>query len=137
MCRPPAQVTYDAGTAAFEDWTMSSWKDIRLELASTAEFPAGSVSRAYLLRLPIADDDHVDLKAYQEAPGHAVVRRHWSSEPDQRGKLVQAGEDWIIQCQGKPESRIALDGTPLRLGQQVPLKLGEGIVLPFSIASIR
>ena len=116
---------------------MDNWKQIRLELASTADFPAGSVGRAYLMRLPIADDDHVDLAAYRQNPDRAVVRRHWSSEPDQSGFLVEAGDAWIIRCDGKPETRLELDRRPLRLGQQVALRLGEGTVLPMRIASIR
>jgi hypothetical protein len=116
---------------------MDNWKQIRLELAGTAEFPSGSVARAYLLRLPLADDDHVDRTAFRQDPRRAVVRRHWSAEPDQCGRLFEAGEDWIIRCEGKPESRLELDGKPLRLGQQIPLKLSEGTVLPMRISSIR
>ena len=116
---------------------MSNWKQIRLELASTADFPAGSVSRAYLLRLPIADNDHVDREAFRENPDRAIVRRHWSSEPDQLGELIESGEDWIIRCQGNTESRLELDGKPIRLGQQIPLRLGQGTILPLRIASIR
>src|SRR4051794_40265098 len=116
---------------------MSNWKQIRLELAGTAEFPSGSVARAYLLRLPIADDDHIDRAAYRKHPRRAVVRRHWSTEPDQCGQLLEAGEDWIIHCEGRPQSRLELDGKPLRLGQHVPLKLSEGAILPLRIASVR
>jgi hypothetical protein len=116
---------------------MSNWKQIRLELDSTTDFPAGSVGRAYLLRLPIAEDDRVDVAAYRENPARAVVRRHWSSEPDQCGRLLEAGRDWIIQCDGKPESRLKLDCKPVRLGERIPLKLREGEVLPLRIASIR
>jgi len=116
---------------------MSNWKQIRFELASTPDFPSGSVGRAYLLRLPLADDDHVDLSAYRENPARAVVRRHWSSEPDKSGHLIEAGEKWIVECDGKAECTLELDGKPLRLGQCVPLKIGEGTVLPLRIASIR
>ena len=116
---------------------MTNWRQIRFELAGTADFPAGSVSRAYLLRLPIDDDDCIDLAAYRENPDRAVVRRHWSSEPDQSGTLVEAGDEWIIRCDGKPETRLELDRKPLRPGQQVPLRLSEGTILPMRIASIR
>jgi len=116
---------------------MGAWKQIRLELASTRDFPLGSVARAYLLRLPLADDDHVDVAAYRRNPALAVVHRHWSSEPDQWGHLVEAGEDWVIRCDGKTECRLELDGKPIRLGQHMPLKLGDSTVLPLRIASIR
>ena len=116
---------------------MSSWKQIRLELDRTADFPLGSVARAYLLRLPITADHQIDLAAYREHPLRAVVRRHWSTEPDQSGHLIQSGEDWIIRCDGTPECCIQLNGRPLQLGQQVPLRLSEGTVLPLRVASLR
>jgi len=116
---------------------MSAWKQIRLELASTRDFPLGSVARAYLLRLPLADDDHVDVAAYRRSPALAVVHRHWSTEPDQSGQLFEVGVDWIIRSEGNPESRLELDGKALRLGQHIPLKLSEGNVVPLRIASIR
>jgi hypothetical protein len=116
---------------------MNKWKQIRLELARTTDFPSGSVSRSYLLRLPIDDQDHVDRTAYRANPRWAVVRRHWSSEPDQSGELVEAGEEWIIRCKGKAETRLEIDGKPLRLGQQIGLKTDDGTVLPLRIASIR
>lgn len=116
---------------------MSNWKQVRLELAGTAEFPLGSVARAYLLRLPIADDDQVDVAAYRQNPTRAVVRRHWSSEPDQSGQLLEDRGDWIIRSVGNPDSRLALFGKPLRLGEQFPLRLNEGTILPLRVTSIR
>ena len=115
---------------------MNLWKSIRLELASTSEFPAGSVGRAFLIRLPLGDDDRVDESAYLQEPSKAVVRRHWSSEPDERGKLLKADHAWIVRSEGRPDRRLELDGKPLRLGQHVPLISDEG-VLPLRIASIR
>jgi hypothetical protein len=113
-----------------------NWKSIRLELGSTGEFPAGSVSRAYLIRLPLNDLDHVDGAAVAEQPAKAIVQRHWSTDPDEKGVVVPAGGDWAMQCGGSRRI-LQLDGTPIRLGQRVSVVEPDGTVLPFKIASIR
>lgn len=114
-----------------------NWKSIRLELGSTSEFPAGSVSRAYLIRLPLDDEDGIDRAAVVQSPYRATVRRHWSTEPDQRGLLVAAGEDWAMRCNGNPDRILRLDGIPLRLGQRVSVRNADGSILPFKVASVR
>lgn len=114
-----------------------NWRSIRLELGSTREFPAGSVSRAYLLRLPLDERDSVDAAAFVANPSRATVRRHWSTEADQQGVLVASGPDWKLRCDGKPERVLKLNGTPLRLGLQVSMIEPDGTVLPLKIASIK
>ena len=68
-----------------------TWKSVRLELAKTREFPNGSASRAYLLRLPLTDDGRIDEVALEELPDQATVRRLWPSEADVSGHLVRDG----------------------------------------------
>jgi hypothetical protein len=114
-----------------------NWRSIRLELGSTADFPAGSVSRAYLIRLPLDDRDAVDQVAYRESPSRATVRRHWSTEADQQGVLVPSGRDWGVRCDGNPERVLKINGTPLRLGLQLSMIEPDGTVLPLRIASIK
>lgn len=113
------------------------WKSIRLELGSTGEFPAGSVSRAFLVNLPLDDYDLVDSAAVAGTPSKATVRRHWATEPDERGQIVPLGEDWVMRCRGKPDRVLQLNGTPMRLGQQVSVTEPDGTVLPLKVASVR
>lgn len=113
-----------------------NWKSIRLELGSTSDFPAGSVSRAYLLRLPLDDDDSVDEHAFSITPRKATVRRHWSTEPDERGFVVRSGGRWSIACDGKLRL-LDLDSHPVRLGAPVSVIEPTGEKLPFRIASVR
>ena len=114
-----------------------NWKSIRLELASTGEFPAGSVSRAYLIRLPLDEGDKVDQAAFSRHPSRATVRRHWSSEADQRGVIVQADGHWAMRCSGTPERLLDLNGCGLRPGEQVRVVEPDGRALPFRITSVR
>lgn len=113
------------------------WKSIRLELGSTSEFPAGSVSRAFLLNLPLDDFDAVDSAAVARAPSRATVRRHWSTEPDERGQIVPAGRDWAMRCKGKSDRVLRFDGVPMRLGQHVCVVDPDGTILPLKVASVR
>lgn len=116
---------------------MTPWKNIRLELSPTDEFPAGSVSRAYLLRLPLDDNDHVDRDAFDVNPGKATVRRHWASEADEWGKLEPGNDEWLLHCEGKADRVLKLDGQAVRLGQCLSIVEADGETLPFRIASIR
>ena len=113
------------------------WRSIRLELGKTKQFPAGSVSRAYLVNLPLDDFDAVDGAALAQSPSRATVRRYWSTEPDEHGRMVASGSAWAIRCDGKPDRLLRLNGTPMRLGQEVSVVDPDGNVLPLKVASVR
>lgn len=95
------------------------------------------MSRAYLLRLPLNDEDVVDGAAILRNPTKAVVRRHWSTEPDERGYLVSSGHDLAMRCDGRADRLLQLDGTPVRLGRKVSVVEPDGSILPFNVSSIR
>ena len=113
------------------------WKSIRLELASTREFPAGSVGRAFLVNLPLDDHDVVDGAVLAQSPSRATVRRHWSTQPDERGQMIPLDGDFAMRCEGKPVRLLRFNGTPMRLGQQVSIVEADGTVYPLRVASIR
>lgn len=116
---------------------MESWKNIRLELAPTEEFPSGSVSRGYLIRLPLDDGDNVDPSAFDRSPHRATVRRYWSTEPDDGGRVLKVDGSWTIRCNGSADRLVELDGKPLRLGQKISVVEPDGAMLPFRVACIR
>lgn len=117
--------------------SMKNWKNIRLELGSTRDFPRGSVSRGYLIRLPLSDCDAVDPVGFESSPHLATVRRYWSTEPDEAGVVIRDGDRWALRCNGSPDRRLELDRRPIRLGQQVAVVEPDGATLPFRVASIR
>lgn len=127
----------EAGLSKSEPQVMSNWKSIRLELARTKDFPAGSVSRAYLVRLPLDDNDLIDEQALQSSPHRATVRRYWSTEPDESGVIVRMDGGWAMQCNGSPVRMLELDDRPMRLGQDIAVEDQGGTLLPFRIAGIR
>ena len=114
-----------------------NWKNIRLELARTEGFPAGSVSRGYLIRLPLDDSDLVDQSALELNPRRAKVRRFWSTQPDEDGFVQQTEQGLAMRCNGSAARMLELDNRPLRLGQQISVAESDGTVLPFKVASVR
>ena len=113
------------------------WKTIRLELGPTPDFPAGSVTRAYLVRLPLADNGEIDEIAVLGHPKRATVRRFWPCEPDRVGHVVRNDCGWAFRCSCSEEPDATMEGTRLRLGEQIFVTEGNGPQLPFRIASIR
>lgn len=116
---------------------MEKWKKIRLELARTAGFPSGSVSRGYLIQLPLDGDGRIDADVLALKPHQATVRRYWSTEPDEAGNVVASESGWALRCNGCPDRMLLLDGQPIRLGEQVSVLEPDGGILPFTVASVR
>ncbi len=119
---------------------MHEWTLVRLELARTPEFPEGSASRGYLLRLPLGDDGLIDEAARSGQPARATVRRFWPAETDQAGYLVRKGRGWAFSYalgEDDDESLYHLEAHPIRLGEYVTLTEPDGRRLPFRVASFR
>ena len=116
---------------------METWKKIRLELARTKQFPSGSVSRGYLMHLPLDCRGNIDSTTLARKPHQATVHRYWSTEPDESGIVVPLEDGWALRCNGSADRMLLLDGQPFRLGDQVSVLDATGEILPFTVASIR
>jgi hypothetical protein len=117
----------------------SDWKIVRLELARTPQFPEGSPSRAFLLRLPLFDDGLIDESAVHRNPAMATVKRFWPNEPDRQGYVVRAGGNWAFSYaigEEDDEDLFHLEAHPLRDGEYVTLTEPDGGRLPFRITRI-
>lgn len=112
-----------------------NWTTIRLELAGTHDFPAGSVSRGYLIRVPLDENGSIDETSLAKAPQIATVRRFWSTEPDESGRLVRVDGQWALRCNGTPDRLLSINR--LGLGEEVSVVESDGLLLPFRVASIR
>jgi len=113
-----------------------NWKKIRLELGRTSAFPSGSVSRGYLVQLPLDEKGRLDGAAFALKPHRATVRRYWSTEPDESGLIVQVEGGWAMRCNRGPDRQILLGDQPIRLGQEVSVIDPDRGTLPFVIASV-
>lgn len=116
-----------------------NWKNIRLELARTKEFPQGSASRAYLLRLPIDDNGLIDEEALRALPGRATVRRFWPNEADMAGYVIRTPRGWAFSYrigEEDDETIFHLETHLIRPGEYITLTEPDGRQLPFRIVSI-
>jgi len=115
------------------------WKNIRLELARTREFPEGSASRAYLLRLPLGDDGLIDEAALRAAPARATVRRHWPNEADMSGYIIRTPRGWALSYrlgEEDDEKIFHLETHRLMPGEYITLTEPDGRKLPFRVAAL-
>jgi hypothetical protein len=116
-----------------------TWKTIRLELASTANFPSGSPGRAFLLRIPLNSEGIIDAERLAQHPVRATGRRFWASEPDQFGHLEKVDGNYVLRCQGgRTEELIRIPASvPLLLNREVSIEGPRGIVNRFRVASVK
>jgi hypothetical protein len=115
---------------------MQHWNLVRLELARTADFPHGSASRAFMLRVPLDEQGLIDGAALARRPGMATVRRFWPNEADQTGHLVRNGKGWVFSYavgEGDDEKLYHLQDHPLRVGDYVTLSEPDGSSFPFRV----
>lgn len=111
-----------------------NWTTIRLELGRTDDFPSGSVSRGYLVRLPLDESGSIEEATLARYPNRATVRRFWSTEPDECGQVVCATGHLALRCSGKPDR--LLENRSFGVGDQLFLTDCDGTALPFRVAGI-
>lgn len=118
------------------------WKVIRLELASSWEFPRGSAGRSYLIRVPLTDDGAIDAATLEAQPARATVRRYWASQPDKLGHLVRTPLGYAIRYEGNgiadAEPQLFRFGAEaIRVGEKIALTEIDGSELQFRVASLQ
>lgn len=116
-----------------------TWYSVRLELARTPDFPLGSASRYYLLRLPLDDAGLIDKSALDEDPGRNTVRRFWPNEADMVGHLIPTRQGWAFSYrigEDDDETIFHLETHPLRAGEYITLTEPNGQRLPFKVAAV-
>jgi hypothetical protein len=117
-----------------------TWYCLRLELARTKDFPQGSASRCYLLRLPLTADGLIDEAARRADPARATVRRFWPNQPDLSGYVIRTPRGWAFSyCPGEEDDETVfhLESHPMRVGAYLTLTEPDGQQLPFRVASAR
>lgn len=129
-----------------------NWQVIRLELASSREFPRGSAGRSYLIRLPLTDAGAIDTTVLQAQPARATVRRFWPNEADMLGYLENTPQGLAIRFEVNGAAKLNGGSAPngrsdqkqfkfaadaIGVGEQVLLTEPDGRELPFRIASLQ
>ncbi len=115
-----------------------TWKKIRLDLAPTPGFPKGSPGRSYLLQVPVDSNGDIDAAELERYPTRATVRRFWSSEPDEYGKIVRAEGQWQLHYDRKiGEAIFRLGPEALQLGGEVTIEGPDGAAFRFRVTSVQ
>ena len=118
---------------------MVTWCLVKLELARTDEFPAGSPSRTYLIRIPLDDDALINEAARKAEPQRATIRRFWPNEPDQSGYILKTKNGWVFSYavgEEDDENLFHLENHPIRAGEYLTLTEPDGDRLPFRVVSV-
>ncbi|MEL6877230.1 MAG: hypothetical protein AAGL68_03940 [Pseudomonadota bacterium] len=119
---------------------MVPWKKVRLELGPTDDLPTGSVSRAYLLQLPLRENGHIDGVTLGVDPLRATARRFWTSEADQSGYVVQAEQRWrLVQLRaGYTHWEMAsFADCAINPGEVIEFLEAGQFILPFVVADMQ
>ncbi|MGP9820466.1 hypothetical protein ACTZWW_10660 [Salinarimonas sp. NSM] len=103
-----------------------TFKRITLHLARSHEHPNGSARHGYDIVAPLDTDGRIDPQAWRARRDVCRVRRFWSGEADQVGRLVHraggaGGHTWIFDYDPDREDD---DEAAFRLGDHV-LQIGE------------
>jgi hypothetical protein len=65
-----------------------AFKRIRLNLARSPEFPAGSTHHGYEFVAPLDSNGHIDVNLWRRHRNYCRVRRFWNGSEEQVGRLV-------------------------------------------------
>lgn len=118
---------------------MGTWNIVKLELARTDEFPAGSANHSYLIRVPLDENGIIDEAARAADPSRATIRRFWPNEPDQSGYVLKAKNGWVFSyAVGDDDDEILfhLENHPFKQGEYLTVTEPDGDRLPYRIAHV-
>jgi hypothetical protein len=98
-----------------------AFKRIRLNLARSKEFPAGSAEHGYEFVAPLDHQGHIDLERWKAHRENCRVRRFWPGDDDKVGFLVHkpGGSEharWVFDYD---ENRLDDDESGYRFGAHV------------------
>ena len=118
----------------------ASLNRIRLELARTTAFPAGSIWHSYEFIAPLTPDGHVDANAWNRLKEVCHVTRFWGDEPEEHGLFVHAGHGWCFKypegSEVEKESFFKLDRHRFTPGGYVTITEPSGEQRPFRIVAM-
>lgn len=116
-----------------------AWKTVSLELARTEDFPEGSSTHAYVLRLPLDADGLVEHERLKHPDERPTVRRSWPNEHDRVGVVVAVPGGWAFSYspgEEDDEPIFHLENHPIRPGDYLTITETDGKKLPFRVARI-
>jgi hypothetical protein len=117
-----------------------SLKKIRLELARTKDFPAGSAQHGYEFVAPLDARGHLDAKEWKRFASACTVRRFWGGAEDEHGILVhRADGKWAFSYEEgdtDDEPIFRFDRHSFIRGEYVSVTEHDGVTRPFRVAAV-
>jgi hypothetical protein len=115
-------------------------KLIRLELARTKEFPAGSARHGYEFVAPLDAGGHLDAKGWKDFESACTVRRFWGDAPDEQGTLVRRKDGkWAFSYEpgdADDEPIFRFDRHAFVKGEYVSVTEHDGTTRTFRVAAV-
>lgn len=121
--------------------TLKGLKNIRLNLARTKEFPAGSDRHGYRFTAPLDENGHLDAEGWKEHRDRCRVVRFWGDEEDDIGHLVhRPGGSWgfhyDVSGDEGDEAGFKLGSHDFRPGEYVSVRDDDGELHTFRVVSV-
>ncbi|MGZ5836696.1 MAG: hypothetical protein ACXWJ5_10900 [Xanthobacteraceae bacterium] len=120
------------------------FKRIRLNLARSKEFPAGSAHHGYEFVAPLDHDGHIETDEWRKHRDNCRVRRFWGDE-EEIGQLVHkpGGNEharWIFDydqaAEDDDEAGYRFGTHAFRPGEYVSIRDEDGEMHTFQVASV-
>ena len=122
-----------------------AFKRIRLNLARSKEFPEGSSRHGYEFVAPLDGKGHIDTQLWQKERDHCRVRRFWSGEADQVGRVVHKPGgaeharwvfDYDLDGTDDDESGYRFGAHAFSPGEYVSIRDEDGEMHTFRVVSV-
>lgn len=121
-----------------------SFKRIRLQLARSKEYPAGSAKHGYEFVAPLDQQGHIEPELWQRHRDHCRVRRFWDGEEEIGRLRHKAGgaehARWIFDydesSEDDDESGYRFGAHAFRPGEYVSVRDGTGMTHTFQVVSV-
>jgi hypothetical protein len=120
-------------------------KRIRLHLARSRDFPAGSSRHGYQFVAPLDPNGHIDPALWRQYREHCGVRRFWEGEADELGRLVHRPGSgparWVFDYneateEEEDEAGYRFGDHVFRCGEYVSIRDEDGEMHTFRVVSV-
>lgn len=115
------------------------WKQVRLELARTSAFPAGSANHGYVVRLPLDANGLIIEEEMRRLPASATVYRFSPDEPELNGYVIRTPRGWAFSYRpgaDDDETVFHLETHPIRAGEYLTLTEPDESRLAYRVAEV-
>jgi hypothetical protein len=110
---------------------------IRLELARSKAFPAGSAAHGYEFVAPLDSEGHLDPASWKSLRERCRVHRFWGPDDEDIGHVIHRRGDWVfhydIDGDEDDEAGYKLGSHTFNLGDYVSVRDEDGVLHTFRV----